>query len=101
MLETMDFEGQRQAELVCQVLLWSSGFVGLVVGYALQSIRVVFGCLGIGTALSFLLLVPGWPVFNRHPVKWLPKIEDPIEPESDGGAQKTKKKPAWWSLGLF
>lgn len=25
-----------------------------------------------GTALTFLLVVPPWPFYNKNPVKWLP-----------------------------
>jgi signal peptidase complex subunit 1 len=25
-----------------------------------------------GTAFTMALIVPPWPFFNRHPIKWLP-----------------------------
>lgn len=33
--------------------------------------RALYIGLG-GTALTFALVVPPWPFFKRHPVKWLP-----------------------------
>lgn len=46
--------------------------ISFVVGYFLQDIKLaVFIALG-GTALTFLIVVPPWPFYNKHPVKWLP-----------------------------
>ncbi len=46
--------------------------IALIVGYFLQDIKLaVYIGLG-GTALAFLLVVPAWPFFNQHPLKWLP-----------------------------
>ncbi|EEU39177.1 uncharacterized protein NECHADRAFT_102736 [Fusarium vanettenii 77-13-4] len=68
----IDFEGQKIAELLATVLLVISGILSFVVGYVLQDIKLaVYIGLG-GTALTFLLAVPPWPFYNKHPVKWLP-----------------------------
>lgn len=46
--------------------------ISFIVGYFLQDIKLaVFVALG-GTALTFLVVVPPWPFFNKNPVKWLP-----------------------------
>ncbi|RSL72369.1 hypothetical protein CEP54_000920 [Fusarium duplospermum] len=68
----IDFEGQKLAELLATVLLVVSGILSFVVGYVLQDIKLaVYIGLG-GTALTFLLAVPPWPFYKKHPVKWLP-----------------------------
>ncbi|SPJ85789.1 related to microsomal signal peptidase 12 kDa subunit [Fusarium torulosum] len=68
----IDFEGQKLAELLATVLLVVSGLVSVVVGYILQDIKLaVYLGLG-GTALTFLVVVPAWPFYKKHPVKWLP-----------------------------
>lgn len=68
----IDFEGQRLAEFLATGLLATIGALAFIVGFFLQDIkRALFIGLG-GTALTFLLVVPPWPFFNRHPVKWLP-----------------------------
>lgn len=45
--------------------------ISFVTGFFLQDIvrALVFGLLG--TALTFLVVVPPWPMYNRRPVKWL------------------------------
>jgi len=46
--------------------------ISFIVGYSLQDIKLsVYIGLG-GTALTFLAVVPPWPFYNQHPVKWLP-----------------------------
>ena len=41
-------------------------------GYFLQDIKLaVYIGLG-GTALAFLVVIPPWPFFKQHPVRWLP-----------------------------
>ncbi|KAM0588671.1 hypothetical protein D7B24_000738 [Verticillium nonalfalfae] len=67
----IDFEGQKKAELLSTFLLSAFGVLTFVVGFILQDIKLaVYIGLG-GTALTFLVVVPPWPFYNRHPVKWL------------------------------
>lgn len=52
--------------------LTSMQVVAFVVGCVLQNIHLTLYTGLVGTALTFLVVVPPWPFFNRHPVKWLP-----------------------------
>jgi len=46
--------------------------VAFLVGYLLQDIKLaVWIALG-GTALTFVAVIPAWPWYNKHPLKWLP-----------------------------
>lgn len=85
----IDFKGQQLAEFLGTALLSIVGVsstqhppsttlltslqaISFLVGFVLQDIKLaLFIGLG-GTALTFLVVVPPWPFFNRHPVKWLP-----------------------------
>jgi signal peptidase complex subunit 1 len=42
------------------------------VGYVKQDIVLAIYVGLVGTALTFLVVVPAWPFFKRNPVKWLP-----------------------------
>jgi signal peptidase complex subunit 1 len=86
----IDFEGQKFAELLGTALLATVGVcipstldapfttllkglqaISFIVGFFLQDIKLaLFIGLG-GTALTFFAVVPPWPIFNKHPVKWL------------------------------
>ncbi|VFQ69923.1 unnamed protein product [Cuscuta campestris] len=73
----MDWEGQKAAEQLMQILLVSSALVALFVGYALGSFQTMILIYGGGVVLTSLITVPNWPFFNRHPLNWL----DPLEAE--------------------
>lgn len=45
--------------------------IAFIVGYILQDIKLALYIALGGSALVFVLVVPAWPFFNRHPVKWL------------------------------
>ncbi|KAI1129579.1 microsomal signal peptidase 12kDa subunit [Nemania abortiva] len=68
----IDFEGQRLAEILATLLLSIVGAVSFLVGFFLQDIALALKIGLGGTALTFLVIVPPWPFFNQHPVKWLP-----------------------------
>ncbi|KAI6091780.1 SPC12-domain-containing protein [Hypoxylon rubiginosum] len=68
----IDFEGQKLAELLATAVLAIVGGISFLVGFLLQDIALALKIGLGGTALAFLLIVPPWPFFNRHPVKWLP-----------------------------
>lgn len=68
----IDFEGQRLAELLCNLMLTTAGFLAFIIGFATQNIAYsLWTGLG-GTALTFLVVVPPWPFYNQNPVQWLP-----------------------------
>ncbi|KAK3710570.1 hypothetical protein LTR37_010197 [Vermiconidia calcicola] len=68
----IDFEGQRLAETICTILLSISGLVAFLTGFITQNIyQTLYIGLG-GTALTFLVVVPQWPFFSRHPQPFLP-----------------------------
>ncbi|KHN97679.1 Microsomal signal peptidase 12kDa subunit [Metarhizium album ARSEF 1941] len=68
----IDFDGQRRAEGVATLLLALSALLAFNIGYLYQDIqKAMYTGLG-GTALTFILVVPPWPFYNKNPVKWLP-----------------------------
>ncbi|KAF9005152.1 microsomal signal peptidase 12 kDa subunit-domain-containing protein [Cyathus striatus] len=67
----IDFVGQQQVELIARVVLIATTIVSFIVGFALQSLSVTFGIFGVSTLVLALVVVPPWPMFNKHPVKWL------------------------------
>ncbi|KAH8725236.1 microsomal signal peptidase 12 kDa subunit-domain-containing protein [Phaeosphaeriaceae sp. PMI808] len=68
----IDFEGQRLAEMLTTVLLGAAGIIAFFVGYFTQDIRLSLYVGLAGTALTFLLVVPPWPFYNKNPEDWLP-----------------------------
>ena len=71
-IATQDFTGQRLAETLSTALLSLSGLLAFIVGYVTQNIwQTLYVGLG-GTAVTFLVVVPPWPFFNKNPLPWLP-----------------------------
>lgn len=71
-LSPQDFEGQRLAEYITYGFLSLVGAIAFLVGFFTQNIyATLYVGLG-GTALAFLVVVPPYPFFNKHPQNWLP-----------------------------
>ncbi|RWA12009.1 hypothetical protein EKO27_g3090 [Xylaria grammica] len=68
----IDFQGQKLAEILATALLSVVGAISFFVGFFLQDIALALKVGLGGTALTFLAIIPPWPFFNQHPVKWLP-----------------------------
>ncbi|KAI5999070.1 microsomal signal peptidase [Pisolithus albus] len=68
----IDFIGQRRVDSIARVALAACTIASFVVGYALQSLRVTMGTFALSTLLVVVVctVVPPWPVYNRHPVRW-------------------------------
>lgn len=85
-----DFEGQRLAEMLTTVLLggfgvrnylsrtedtWANGvtqIMAFLAGYITQDITLAVYIGLAGTVLTFVVIVPPWPFFNKNPEGWLP-----------------------------
>lgn len=68
----IDFEGQRLAEMLTTVLLGAAGIFAFLVGYVAQDIRLALYIGLVGTAVTFAVVVPPWPFYNKNPEGWLP-----------------------------
>lgn len=71
-LPPQDFRGQSLADFLTTFLLVATGVVAFIIGFTTQDIyKTLYIGLG-GTALTFLLVVPQWPFYNKKPEPWLP-----------------------------
>ncbi|KAI6101594.1 microsomal signal peptidase 12kDa subunit, partial [Pisolithus croceorrhizus] len=65
-----DFIGQKRVDSIARVALPACTIASFAVGYVLQSLRVTMGAFALSTLLVAVMVVPPWPVYNRHPVRW-------------------------------
>ncbi|XP_039125589.1 probable signal peptidase complex subunit 1 isoform X2 [Dioscorea cayenensis subsp. rotundata] len=84
----MDWQGQKRAEMLMQVMLVVFGVVAFVVGYSIGSFRTMMLVYAGGVTLTALITVPNWPCYNRHPLNWL----DPSEAEKHPKPQPVPSK---------
>jgi len=68
----IDFKGQALAENLFTYLLSVVGVLSFLAGLYTKNIHNSLYTGLAGTALTFIVVVPAWPFFNKHPVRWLP-----------------------------
>lgn len=81
----IDFEGQRLAEMLTTVLLGAAGIFAFFIGFMAQDIKLSLYIGLAGTALTFLVVVPPWPFYNKNPEPWLsPHTRSNLSIDVDG-----------------
>jgi len=70
--KNIDFEGQRVAENTTHYALVIISVLSFLIGFVLQSLQITFVLFGASVLVLTLVIIPPWPGYNTHPVKWLP-----------------------------
>ncbi|KAM0704885.1 hypothetical protein Q7P35_007672 [Cladosporium inversicolor] len=68
----IDFRGQSLADFLTTFLLVATSILSVIIGFTTQDIYKTLYIGLSGTALTFLLVVPQWPFYNKKPENWLP-----------------------------
>ncbi|KAF2544211.1 hypothetical protein F2Q70_00033736 [Brassica cretica] len=87
----MDWQGQKLAEQLMQILLLIAAVVAFVVGYTTASFRTMMLIYAGGVGITTLITVPNWPFFNRHSLKWLDPSEAEKHPKPEVAVSSKKK----------
>lgn len=88
----MDWQGQKLAEHLMQLLLVVFAIVAFITGYVLGSFRTMLLTYAGGVVLTSLITIPNWPFFNRHPLQWLDPSEAEKHPKPQPVVSGPKKK---------
>ncbi|XP_020229835.1 probable signal peptidase complex subunit 1 [Cajanus cajan] len=88
----MDWQGQKLAEQLMQIMLLSFAVIAFASGYVMASFQMMILIYAAGVVLTTLLTVPNWPFFNRHPLTWLDPSEVEKHPKPQPSANVTQKK---------
>merc|ERR1712126_307911 len=86
----MDYEGQKLAERLFQIIIVLFGACGWAYGYYVQDFFITVLTLGAGFVLACLMTLPPWPVYRRHPLKWVPASAE-SQPAAEAPQKKKKK----------
>lgn len=54
------------------MLVLTSQIIAFLVGFARQDIQLALYIGLAGSALTFVVVVPPWPFYNKNPEGWLP-----------------------------
>ncbi|KAL9267185.1 Signal peptidase complex subunit 1-like protein [Drosera capensis] len=100
----MDWQGQKLAEHLLQIFLIAFAITAFIVGYSLASFQLMLAVYAGGVVLTSLMIIPNWPWFNKHPLKWLEpgeaeKYPKPVK-EKEGAAGGGTKKKGWAQDGF-
>ncbi|URD74479.1 Signal peptidase complex subunit [Musa troglodytarum] len=90
----MDWQGQKGAEIVMQIMLVVFAIAGLGIGYTIGSFPTMMLTYAGGVVLTALITVPNWPFFNRRPLKWLDPSEAERHPKPQVNVAAASKKKA-------
>mmetsp|Transcript_26623 Transcript_26623/g.37080 ORF Transcript_26623/g.37080 Transcript_26623/m.37080 type:complete len:110 (+) Transcript_26623:36-365(+) len=95
----MDFEGQKLADRLHQIITALFGVIGFIYGYIHQRFGYTMYISMIGLTISALICVPDWGFLNKNPLKWQPPIgeggeedEEEEEEEEETPPPKSKSK---------
>ncbi|PNX76562.1 putative signal peptidase complex subunit 1-like protein [Trifolium pratense] len=90
----MDWQGQSLAEKLMQIMLLGFAVIAFGTGYLTASFQTMILIYAAGVVLTTLVTVPNWPIFNRHPLKWLDPSEVEKHPKPQPSSNvNSKKKP--------
>ncbi|CAK5006960.1 unnamed protein product [Meloidogyne enterolobii] len=77
------------------VILVVHGVLGFIAGYMVQQLSVTIYTVGIGFAISCLVVLPPWPFYRRNPLNWQPNPQKDVDNgqkgSSSGNNKSTKK----------
>jgi signal peptidase complex subunit 1 len=68
----MDFDGQRRAEKMFQIIIVLFATVGFIWGYICQQFSQTIYILFAGFLFACLMTLPPWPMYRRKPLSWQP-----------------------------
>jgi signal peptidase complex subunit 1 len=74
--------------LSLQVVILATAIVSFVWGFLNQSFYQSVIIFGVGSVVSAVLTLPPWPMYQKHPVKWL----EPEKTEIESGHGDEDKK---------
>lgn len=71
----MDWQGQKLAEQLMELILVSFAAVAFVAGYVLGSFQTMLLIYAAGVGFTTIITIPNWPFFNLRPLHWLDSSE--------------------------
>jgi signal peptidase complex subunit 1 len=73
----MDYKGQKLAEYIYSFIVILLGVVAWLVGYMYGDFVLTVYGWATGLAISLVLCIPDWPIFNRNKIIWLEEVGKP------------------------
>lgn len=87
----MDWQGQKLAEQLMQIMMVVFAIGAFLIGYFMGSFQLMVFIYAGGVVLTTLITIPNWPFFNHHPLKWLDSSETEKHPKTQVTGFVSKK----------
>ncbi|XP_038628709.1 signal peptidase complex subunit 1-like [Tachyglossus aculeatus] len=87
----MDYKGQKLAEQIFQGIILTSAVIGFIYGYLIEDFGWTVSIVMAGFVVSCVLTLPPWPMYRRHPLKWLP-VQDSGYEDKKSVDRKSKRQ---------
>ncbi|KAK9469033.1 microsomal signal peptidase 12kDa subunit [Lipomyces arxii] len=71
----IDFAGQQLSDSITFYLLSTAGIASFLAGFVANNISITFYTFAAFFSAGLILVIPAWPYYNRHPLKWLTKSD--------------------------
>lgn len=78
----MDLKGQQLSERTFMGVMWTVTILSAVLTFILDDVTIMFFTFAGGLALSALICVPEWPMFNRNPLSFVKETEESATTDS-------------------
>lgn len=88
----MDFKGQERSEKLGLKMLIVTAVVCFFLGYYKQDFRLMMGLFAAGFLLTFVITVPNWPMYNKHPIEWVQTKSKSVKKRSPETLASSLKK---------
>ncbi|QSL65352.1 hypothetical protein MERGE_002662 [Pneumocystis wakefieldiae] len=66
----IDYEGQSVSEVLANIIVVFFSIAAYVIGFLRQNLIITLFIFVLGIVTSLLVIVPPWPIYNTHPIKW-------------------------------
>ncbi|KTW25614.1 hypothetical protein T552_03474 [Pneumocystis carinii B80] len=66
----IDYEGQTKSEIFANIIVIFFSIAAYAIGFLQQNLIITLFIFIIGIITSILVIVPPWPIYNMHPIKW-------------------------------
>ncbi|ORZ34017.1 microsomal signal peptidase 12 kDa subunit-domain-containing protein [Catenaria anguillulae PL171] len=68
-----DFVGQYNADRIMTYTITGASILGIVSGFFLQSLSLVFKVFAVGVLIAAFAVIPPWPYQRKNPIKFAPE----------------------------
>ncbi|CAF3443285.1 unnamed protein product [Rotaria socialis] len=87
----VDFDGQKLAERLFQLIIILFASIGFFGAYVLQQFSIAVYSVLFGAFISVLFILPPWPIYRKNPIEWQTDMNSSKENKNNSSGNSSKK----------